>query len=180
MKLFKFEGYNLTISEEAFMLKPFKDLWTRDKSKGKDKALQELCFIYMMEDPRSDYQTYLDRDERMNQIKLGEGIKESWQPDDKVKEAMEFYASFKPEAALLLEDIRKSIAILRTGLVTQEELADIDIEKKPRILDAYANVISKLTKLTRELDETEKAITRDITQNDKVRGAAEKSIYEDI
>ena len=29
-------------------------------------------------------------------------------------------------------------------------------------------------------DETEKAITRDITQNDKVRGAAEKSMYEDI
>ena len=76
-----------------------------------------------MEDPRSDYQTYLDRDERMNQIKLGEGIKESWQPDDKVKEAMEFYASFKPEAALLLEDIRKSIAILRSCAVLKMEYA---------------------------------------------------------
>ena len=48
MKLFKYQGYNLTISEEAMMLKPFKDLWKRDKSKNKEQALQELAYIYFM------------------------------------------------------------------------------------------------------------------------------------
>lgn len=55
MKLFKYEGYNLTISEEAMLLKPFKVLWKRDKARNKENALQELGYIYFMEDPRSDY-----------------------------------------------------------------------------------------------------------------------------
>ena len=101
MKLFKYEGYNLTISEEAILLKPFKNIWKRDKSKNKEKALMELGYIYFMEDPRSDYQTYIDPDERMHQIMLGEGIPDSWKPDAQVESAREFYASFKSEAALL-------------------------------------------------------------------------------
>jgi len=64
MRLFKYEGYNLSISEEAILLKPFKAIWNRDKSKGKQVALQELGFVYFMEDPRSDYKMYLDREER--------------------------------------------------------------------------------------------------------------------
>ena len=73
MKLFKYEGYNLTISEEAMLLKPFKTLWKRDRSRNKENALMELGYIYFMEDPRSDYQVYVDADERATQIKLGEG-----------------------------------------------------------------------------------------------------------
>ena len=74
MKLFRYEGYNITISEEALLLKPFQVLWKRDRSQGKQKALMELGYCYFMEDPRSDYQMYIDRDERSKQIKLGEGI----------------------------------------------------------------------------------------------------------
>ena len=48
IKLFKYEGYKLNISEEALLLKPFKEIWQRDKSKNKDKALQELGYIYFL------------------------------------------------------------------------------------------------------------------------------------
>lgn len=87
MKLFRYEGYNLNISEEALLLKPFKTLWDRDKTKDKTNALMELGYIYFMEDPRSDYQTYVDPEQRAEQIKLGEGIKDKWKPDAKVLEA---------------------------------------------------------------------------------------------
>lgn len=180
MKLFKYEGYNLSISEEALILKPFADIWNRDKSEDKKNAIMELGYIYFMEDPRSDYQVYIDKDERAKQIKLGEGFKDRWKPDKLVIDAMEFYASFKTESALLLEDIRLAINTLRTGLITQEDLQDVDIEKRPRILNDYTNVISKLTKLTKELDEAEKTLNRELTQNDKVRGSQEKSMYEDL
>jgi len=180
MKLFKYEGYNLTISEEALCLAPFKTLWKRDKSKNKEKALQELGYIYFMEDPRSDYQTYIDKEERAKQVKLGEGIPEDWTPDSAIVTAQEFYASFKTESALLLEDIRAGVAILRKGMVTHEDIADMDIEKKPKILNDFAGVLSKLNKLVKEIDETEKSIAREIAQSDRVRGSAEKSMYEDM
>lgn len=39
MKLFKYKDFAVTISEEALLLKPFKKIWDRDKSKNKTKAL---------------------------------------------------------------------------------------------------------------------------------------------
>lgn len=180
MKLFKYEGYTLKVAEEALTLKPFKKIWDRDKSATKNRAMQELAFIYFMEDPRSDYQIYIDAEERKRQIKLGEGLKDNWEPDKAVIEAMEFYGSFKTASALLLSDIKNAINILRSGLITQEDLANVEIEKRPKLLDSYSNVISKLTKLTKEVDEAERALANEIMQNDKVRGSAEKAIYEDI
>lgn len=39
MKLFKYEGYNITIEPEALLLKPFKKIWDRDRSKEKKRAI---------------------------------------------------------------------------------------------------------------------------------------------
>lgn len=71
MKLFKYEGYKITIAPEALLLKPFKQIWQRDRSRNKDKALMELGFIYFFCDTRSDYQYLTDEDERKRAIKEG-------------------------------------------------------------------------------------------------------------
>lgn len=179
MKLFRYEGYNLTISEEAMMLKPFKDLWRRDKSKGKDKALQELAYIYFMEDSRSDYQIYVDKEERSRQVKLGEGIPESWKPDKLVTDAQEFYAGFKSEAALLLEDIRVAITKLREFIKTID-LSAVDDKGKPiYTLNTYTATIKQIPELITSLDEAEKSIHKEAVTSDKVRGSVEKAMFED-
>lgn len=179
MKLFRYEGYQLTISEEAMLLKPFKALWKRDKTRDKSVAMQELGYIYFMEDPRSDYQIYIDREERARQIRIGEGIKDSWKPDAVVKEAMEFYASFKSDAALLLDDMKTMVSKLRVQL-KEINLEKTDDKGKPIYnIDSYSKIITDLAKLTKIIDETEKAVARDIIQSDKVRGSVEKSVLED-
>lgn len=180
MKLFKYEGYNLTISEEALILKPFKALWKRDKTAGKERALQELCYIYMMEDPRSDYQTYIDREVRSEQIKLGEGLPESWKPDKLVTEAQEFYASFKSESALLLEDIRVAITKLREFIKTIDLNATDDKGKPIYTLNTYTSTIKQIPELITSLDEAERTIAKDMAHSDKVRGTVEKSMFEDL
>ena len=45
MKLFKVVDGNLSISDEAYALTPFKILYDRDTSEGKDIANMELAFI---------------------------------------------------------------------------------------------------------------------------------------
>lgn len=179
MKLFKLEGYNLTISEEAYLLKPFKELWKRDKTKGKERALQELCYIYMMEDTRSDYQIYIDREERSNQIKLGEGLPEDWRPDRLVTAAQEFYASFKSESALLLEDIRAAITKLREYIKTIDLNATDDKGKPIYTLNTYTATIKQIPELITSLDAAEKAISKEALTTDKVRGSVEKAMFED-
>ena len=69
IKLFRYEGYKIIISEEALALKPFKQIWQRDRTVNKDKAIAELGFIYFFCDPRSDYQYLVDEDERKEAIK---------------------------------------------------------------------------------------------------------------
>lgn len=118
LKLFSYEGYQVRIEPEALLLAPFKVLWDRDKSKDKNKVMAELSVIYFMEDPRSDYQYLVDREMRSQEIIKGEGFSEGWHPDAEIMRAMEFYASFKPISASLLEDTRFAIDKLRETLRT--------------------------------------------------------------
>lgn len=179
IKLFKYESYRITISEEALLLKPFRKIWNRDRSQSKEKALLELGFIYFFADPRSDYQYDTDESVRMESIKKGEGLPEDWKPDSVVLDAIEFYKSFKPVSALLLEDTRVAINKLRQ-LLRDIDLAKLDDKGKPvYTLNTITATIKQIPSLVKDLDEAERAISKDILQNNKVRGAQEKAMYED-
>lgn len=180
MKLFKYEGYRITISEEALLLKPFKAIWKRDKTANKEKALMELGFIYFFCDARSDYQYIVDEDARKESIKEGEGLPKNWEPDAQILEAMEFYNTFKPTSALLLEDTRFAVDKLRK-LLREIDLNQTDDKGKPiYTLNTITATIKQVPSLVRDLDEAERSIAKEIAQSDKARGAQTKSIYEDI
>lgn len=180
MKLFKYEGYKITISEEALLLKPFKAIWKRDKSLNKEKALSELGFIYFFCDIRSDYQYIVDEEARMASIKEGEGMPEDWTPDSVVLEAMQFYSTFKSTSALLLEDTRYAVDKLRK-LLREIDLTKTDDKGKPiYTLNTITATIKQVPSLVKDLDEAERSIAKEIAQSDKVRGAQSKSIYEDL
>lgn len=180
MKIFKMEGYRLNISDEAFALKPFRQIWNRDKTAKKERAITELGYIYFMEDPRSDYQMYVDPDERSEQIKEGEGLPKDWGPDSLVIEAMAFYTRFKPLSALLLEDTRVAVDKLRK-LLREIDLEETDDKGRPiYTLNTITATIKQIPLLVKDLDEAEKALAKEIAQSNKVRGAQEKSMYEDL
>ena len=177
MRLFKYEGYTLTVSEEALALKPFRAIWVRDKTDKKERAVMELAYVYFMEDPRSDYQYIIDREERAKAIKEGEGLRPSWKPDGTVKEAMELYASFKTTSALLLEDTRAMVDGYRMKLrELTANMKSLDV-KEVREIGA---IIKQIPAMVKDLDEAERTLAKELAQSDKVRGAAEKSIYEDL
>ena len=177
MKLFKFDQYKITVSEEAFALKPFKQIWNRDKSQNKDRAISELSYIYFMQDPRSDYQYLVDEEERAKAIIEGEGLPSDWKPDKLVKEALDFYNQFKPTSALLLEDTRFMIDQYRKKLrnmasngfdeLTVKELKDINA------------LIKAIPSLVKDLDEAEKALSAEMRNQGKMRGQGEKTKFED-
>lgn len=179
MKLFKYEGYKIVISEEAFALKVFRQIWNRDRTASKDKALMELGYVYFMVDPRSDYQYLVDEDERSKAIIEDTGMSSSWKPDKLIKEAMEFYGKFKPTAALLLEDTRYAVEKLR------KLLRDIDLEEKDDkgkpvyTLNTITATIKQVPLLAKDLDEAEKALANEMRNSGRMRGQGEKTIMED-
>ena len=179
MKLFKYEGYKVVISEEAFALKVFRQIWNRDRSVNKDKAIMELGYIYFMVDPRSDYQYLVDEDERSKAIIEGEGLPNGWKPDKVITEAMEFYSRFKPTAALLLEDTRYAVDKLRK-LLREIDLNQLDDKGKPiYTLNSITATIKQVPSLAKDLDEAEKALASEMRSEGRMRGQGEKSIFED-
>lgn len=177
MRLFKYEGYKINIEPEALLLKPFKRIWDRDKSQSKDKAMMELGFIYFFCDPRSDYQYIIDEDIRKQTIREGEGLPKNWEPDKLVSEAIIFYNSFKTTSALLLEDTRAMVDGYRLKLRSlTSNMEDLDVKEIKEI----GAIIKQVPSMVKDLDEAERTLAKEIAQSDKVRGAAEKSLYEDL
>ena len=174
MKLFKYEGYKIVISEEAFALKVFRQIWNRDRTASKDKALMELGYVYFMVDPRSDYQYLVNKEERSKAIIEGEGLPSNWKPDKLIEEAMTFYDSMKPSAALLLEDTRLMVDKYR------KKLRGMDFDElEVKDLKDMGALIKGIPDLVKALDEAEKAVASEMKNSGRMRGQGEKTIMED-
>lgn len=179
IKLFEFKDYQVSISEEALLLKPFAKLWTRDRSYNKSIALAELGYVYFMCDPRSDYMAVIDEAERSRDIIAAEGLPEGWSPDDKVKEAMKFYLSFRTSSARILDTTRKALDKIR------EYLADIDLHElddKGRPVyqvNTIASTIKIIPSLLKDLNEIERMVRSEESAVGRSKGTLEKSIFDD-
>ena len=55
-------------------------------------------------------------------------------------------------------------------------MADLDVKETKDV----GSIIKQIPSLVKDLDEAEKAITKEIASNDRVRGSVEKSMYEDL
>lgn len=174
MKLFKYEGYKIEISEEAFALKVFRQIWNRDRTVNKEKAISELGYVYFMVDPRSDYQYIVSPEERDRAIKEAEGLPKGWKPDKLVKEAMELYDSFKPASALLLEDTRYMVDKFRKKM-RSINFEDLEVKE----LKEIGALIKQIPVLVKDLDEAEKALASEMRNQGRMRGQGEKTIMED-
>ena len=179
MKLFKFEGYRVIIEPEALLLKPFRLIWERDKKETKEKAINELGFVYFFADPRSDYQYIVDEDERIKAIKEGEGLPDKWVPDKQVLAAIDFYKQFKTSSVLLLETTRMLVDKLMKQMKGLD-LDERDDKNKPIFaLNTITATIEKVPGLVVKLDEAEKTIAAELKSDSKMRGQGEKTIFED-
>lgn len=179
MKLFKYEGYKVVINPEALLLKPYKEIWKRDKSHNKERAITELGFIYFLCDIRSDYQYITDINDRQAAIIEGEGLPSNWKPDKLVCDAISFYNSFKSTAALLLEDTRFATDKLR-DLLRNIDLNKIDDKGRPiYTLNVITATIKQVPALVKDLDEAEKSLAKEASIDSKMRGQGEKTLMED-
>lgn len=180
IKLFEYEGYEVKVSPEALLLAPFKAIYKRDKHKDKSMAKQELAYCYFMADPRSDYQYILDNEVRSEEVIKGLGMPKDWKPDNIVEHAIEFYSSFKPISAGLLEDTRAAVDKLRQMLREIDLKATDDKGKPIYTLNVITATIKQIPSLVKDLDEAERTLSKEIAQDAKARGMTEKHVFEDL
>lgn len=180
MRLIKYEDYTITIEPEALIIKSIKTLWNRDRSKNKDRALQELGYIYFMVDPRSTYSYIIDEEDRKEKIILEEGLPKNWKPDKIVEDAMNSYKeSVQTTSYLLLEDTKYAVSNLRKYLRSMD-FTETDDKGKPKYpVNTLATTVNQVADLAEKLMKAERTVAQEIVENSKMRGQRDKKILED-
>lgn len=180
MRLLKFENYTLTIEPEALTIKAIRDIWSRDKSKSKERALLELGYVYFMVDPRSTYSFIIDLEDRSSKIIEEEGFPKAWKPDKIVEKAVSSYKeSVQTTSCLLLEDTKYAVNNLRKYL-REMDFTAVDDKGKPKYpVNTLATAVNQVIDMTRKLIEAEKIVMQEIQENSKMRGQKKKNILED-
>ena len=181
MRLIDLINNQVTISEEAYLLKPFKLIWDRDKSKDKARALAEMGYIYFMEDFKSDFSDIVDDDERKDEVKASVNLPPSWKEDKIVNDAREFYRKRSEDIIplLLLRDAKVVIDRMRKYFREVDFLAvdkngklKYDIDKVARVIERSGSILENLIKL-------EGMVKKEVqSKKDKV-GSKRKAIFED-
>lgn len=180
MNLFELNNGVVTFAPQAIVLKPFKDLWDRDKTKDKITATLELSFVYFFCDFKSDFIDIIDEKEREEEIKKILFPNKKWKSDSKIQEAINFYRTRSETVTTkLLENALSAVDKVSTYLSTVD-LNDVDERGKP-IHDAkkVADTIGSLDKLVESLGKIQDRVKKEREVKERMRGNKEKKLFED-
>ena len=89
---------------EILLIKEFKTLWTRDKSKNKEKVLNEFAYIYFKHNFKSTYKTSYTEDEIEIELKRDIFNNVKWKADKILIAAEEKYKSLQMTKSLAFLD----------------------------------------------------------------------------
>jgi len=180
MKLINYDGEKFTVADEAFLIRPVRELFLADKSKNHEKFWEMMSYMYFMIDPRSTYMYITNETDRANEIKMQEGLATTWEPDEKLKSAMDQYrAHVITTQSLLLGSMRNGMNSLCKFFDTVD-LTAVDDHGKPLYpVQAVVAAMQKVPDLAKAFSDAEKALAKDFADEAKARGGIDKSIDED-
>ena len=182
MKLINYDGVDFNITDEALLVPPIRAMFRADKSKKKEDFWRQISYLWYMCDPRSPYM-YLTREEdRDKEVRQMEGFDAKWKIPADLQAAMEQYRKLViTTQSLLLEDIRVGIDNVRTFFRTVNLTATDEKTGRPLYqVSSVTNALKQAIELSEALAVAEKKLAKDYEAEAKVRGAAEKALYENI
>lgn len=180
MKLIKFEDYQIKVTDEALLVKPIRKLFNQDRSVSKEKFWQQMSILYFMCDPLSTYMYIIDEKERLKEILKQEGLPDNFELSKDLKDAMDIYVKHcNTSSTMLLQDTRAAIDKLREFLKNFNPDERDKNERPIYPINTLTSAIKQIPDLAKSLSEAEKAVQREIQEEGRVRGGADKTIFED-
>ena len=186
--LFIIEGEHITINPKALVIPEFSDLWSRDTSQWKKKAIKEFAYVYYMADYKSEYNAYgLSKE---TQLGIDIMMKKDYKPDLYVQKAIDKYKFLQETPSMrYLISMRQRV----NGLI--DYLDNVQIKDKKRkknedgtIDETYINPfisINEIVKTMGTMEETIESIEKwekkvfDEEEEMKIRGGGMLNVFED-
>lgn len=177
MNVFVYDNVNnrLEINEgEILLVREFKTLFDRDKSKTKDQVFKELTYIYLAIDWKSPYSQYTEF-ERHEEALRDSGITEEEFNNPEFREACRKYRA--------LQDSNKSIKMLNAAKSAVDRFIDyfeviVDLNERDQngkpifSAEKVMKEVSSLNKVHQELIDLENAVKKELTEQSTLRAGA--------
>jgi len=180
MKLFDIKGETIILNAQTLGIPPFKEIYERDKSKGKKKAYEEISYVTFLCDNTTDnrYRGYSE-EERVRVLKR-DFIKDlTWEPDDLVKEAIEKFRELQKSPTSKLYEAALNGANKLAGYFTNIDFELIDDEGKPiHSAKELAQNLAAVGNIVRSLKQLEAVVRQEQQDATTARGGSEISEFE--
>jgi len=158
----------LTIQPEALVIREFKMLWDRDKSKSKEKALMDLAYIYYSTDFQSIYRNY-HPDTRDSKIKLDVYGDRDHPVDMAIVEAQNKYKELQTTLSMeLLSDAEIGIDKLRIYFQNVDFAAD----DEGRAAKNFIANVKQLGDLVKGLKLLREEVEKELADQMQLRGGS--------
>lgn len=180
MHIIEYNNYTIEPTQEAFLIKPIRDLFNKDKSKTKEKFLQQMSVLYFYADPRSTYNYIVDDDERLQAIIEQEGLPKDFKITEDLDKALQEYKKHTITTSyLLLQDTKIAVDKVRQFL-REVDLTALDDKGKPLYtINSITQTIKQIPQLSKDLLEAEKIVSKEIEEQGRARGGNNKTLFED-
>ena len=180
MHIIEYNNYTIEPTQEALLIKPIRDLYNKDKSKNKEKFLQQMSVLYFYADPRSTYNYIVDDEERLKAIIEQEGLPEDFKITEDLDKALQEYKKHTITTSyLLLQDTKIAVDKVRQFL-REVNLNETDDKGKPLYtINSITQAIKQIPQLSKDLLEAEKIVSKEIEEQGRARGGNNKTLFED-
>ena len=180
MHIIEYNNYTIEPTQEALLIKPIRDLYNKDKSKNKEKFLQQMSVLYFYADPRSTYNYIVDDDERLQAIIEQEGLPEDFKITEDLDNALQEYKKHTITTSyLLLQDTKIAVDKVRQFLREVDLNAQDDKGKPLYTINSITQTIKQIPQLSKDLLEAEKIVSKEIEEQGRARGGNNKTLFED-
>lgn len=180
MHIINFDNYQISLTEEALLIKPIRDLWNADKSKTKEKFMQQASVIYFYADPRSSYSYITDDQERLNEIIAQEGLPSDFTINSQLQSAIDCYKKHVITSSYkLLQSTKVAVDKVSSFLENVDLNERDDKGKLVYTISSITQAIKQIPQLSKDLVEAERVVTKEIEEAGRARGGNSKTLFED-
>lgn len=180
MHIIEYNNYTIEPTQEAFLIKPIRDLFNKDKTKTKEKFLQQMSVLYFYADPRSTYNYIVDDEERLQAIIEQEGLPKDFKITEDLDKALYEYKKHTITTSyLLLQDTKIAVDKVRQFLREIDLNAQDDKGKPLYTINSITQAIKQIPQLSKDLLEAEKIVSKEIEEQGRARGGNNKTLFED-
>ena len=177
--LFIFNGERVAINPKILFIPEFSDLYERDRSSGKKKALKEFAYVYFIADYKSEYNSYMLNKE--TQLGIDIFCNRNYRPDPMVKKAIDKYTKLQETPSMqYLIAIRNRVQKV-IHFLDKAEIKDKGVDEKyvnPFItIDKVSKVFNELEQVVEKLEKWEKKVF-DEEEDMQIRGGGVLNAFE--